>query len=257
MKELKKGKMSYAELADWFGISYDSLRQTATKKKKLEILKYYADFHIAKIGKTAKKTCIVIDNVKEPVYTKVREKYKDWESTWDINKCGMDTVTHAAEEFYDKNPDIQFKIASSTNYKYYGQARREDYGCAIGRLRDGGKKGRSYRVWAQEMGKGKYRPLSKEEIDKIERIKKECGLNLEVGIDAETLMDLKKEYKYMSKEEQDKLKIKLSESLLADCEKQRENYMQYMALIAKELGFSPKRVIVNEAEMDWEDANSD
>ena len=46
MRELKEGKISYKELADWFGMSYNTIRRPSTKEKRLNILKFYADFHI-------------------------------------------------------------------------------------------------------------------------------------------------------------------------------------------------------------------
>ena len=100
MKELKQGKITYKELADWFGISYSTMRRQDVKEKKLVILSFYADFHI-EITKSGKKTYIVIDKVKEPIYTKIKERYANWESTWDINGDGVDTVKNASNNFYN------------------------------------------------------------------------------------------------------------------------------------------------------------
>ena len=74
MKELKEGKITYKELADWFGIAYNTMRRQDTKEKKLVILSFYADFHI-ETTKSGKQTYIVIDKVKEPIYTKIKERY--------------------------------------------------------------------------------------------------------------------------------------------------------------------------------------
>lgn len=247
MKELKEGKITYKELADWFGISYSSMRRQDVKEKKLVILSFYADFHI-EITKSGKKTYIVIDKVKEPIYTKIKERYANWESTWDINGDGVDTVKNASNNFYNQNPDLKVSIAPSTNYNYYGDARREDYGRAVGLLKGQcGKKGISYRVWAQEIKPGKYRVLTKEELDKINEIKESMHLN--VKVDADELRDLRKEYKNMSEEEKAAANALLGKNIL---EQQDDNqYLTYLGRIAETLGFMPKRVIVHQ--LQWVD----
>ena len=247
MKELKEGKITYKELADWFGISYSTMRRQDVKEKKLVILSFYADFHI-EITKSGKKTYIVIDKVKEPIYTKIKERYANWESTWDINGDGVDTVKNASNNFYNQNPDLKVSIAPSTNYNYYGDARREDYGRAVGLLKgQRGKKGISYRVWAQEIKSGKYRVLTKEELDKINKIKEEMHLNIKV--DADELRDLRKEYKNMSEEEKNAANALLGKNIL---EQQDDNqYLTYLGRISEALGFMPKRVIVHQ--LQWGD----
>lgn len=247
MKELKQGKITYKELADWFGISYSTMRRQDTKEKKLVILSFYADFHI-ETTKTGKKTYVVIDKVKEPIYTKIKERYANWESTWDINGDGVDTVKNASNNFYNQNPDLKVSIAPSTNYNYYGDARREDYGRAVGLLKgQRGKKGISYRVWAQEIKSGKYRVLTKEELDKINEIKESMHLNIKV--DADELRDLKKEYKNMSEEEKVAANALLGKNILE--QQDDEQYLTYLGRIAETLGFMPKRVIVHQ--LQWGD----
>ena len=247
MKELKEGKITYKELADWFGIAYNTMRRQDTKEKKLVILSFYADFHI-ETTKSGKQTYIVIDKVKEPIYTKIKERYANWESTWDINGDGVDTVKNASNNFYNQNPDLKVSIAPSTNYHYYGDARREDYGRAVGLLKgQRGKKGISYRVWAQEIKPGKYRVLTKEELDKINEIKESMHLN--VKVDADELRDLRKEYKNMSDEEKAAANALLGKNIL---EQQNDNqYLTYLGRIAETLGFMPKRVIVHQ--LQWAD----
>lgn len=247
MKELKEGKISYKELADWFGMSYSTIRRPATKEKRLNILKCYADYHI-EATKSGKQTYVVIDKVKESVYTAVKERYEDWESTWDVNGDGVDTVKNASNNFYNLNPDLKVSIAPFTNYNYYGDARREDYGRAVGLLKgQRGKKGISYRVWAQEIKPGKYRVLTKEELDKINEIKESMHLNIKV--DADELKDLRKEYKNMSEEEKNAANALLGKNIL---EQQDDNqYLTYLGRISEALGFMPKRVIVHQ--LQWGD----
>lgn len=68
LKELKKGKISLKELAEFFGIAYGSIRTEVTRRRKLKLLKEkYADYHIV-YRKNGSISYIVIDKVKEPFY---------------------------------------------------------------------------------------------------------------------------------------------------------------------------------------------
>lgn len=68
MKELKEGRISLKELAEFFGIAYATIRYKVTKKRKLKLLKEkYADFHIV-YRKNGNIDYIVIDKVKKPFY---------------------------------------------------------------------------------------------------------------------------------------------------------------------------------------------
>ena len=67
LKELKEGKISLKELAEFFGIAYGSIRTEVTRRRKLKLLKDYADYHIV-YRKNGSISYIVIDKVKEPFY---------------------------------------------------------------------------------------------------------------------------------------------------------------------------------------------
>lgn len=67
LKELKEGKISLKELAEFFGIAYGSIRREVTRRRKLELLKQYADYHI-EYRKDGSIQYIVIDKVKKPFY---------------------------------------------------------------------------------------------------------------------------------------------------------------------------------------------
>ena len=68
MKELKEGRISLKELAEFFGISYLTIKKEVTKRRKLKLLKEkYADFHIV-YRKNGSIDYIVIDKVKKPFY---------------------------------------------------------------------------------------------------------------------------------------------------------------------------------------------
>ena len=68
MNELKEGRISLKELAEFFGISYLTIKKEVTKRRKLKLLKEkYADFHIV-YKKNGNIQYIVIDKVKKPFY---------------------------------------------------------------------------------------------------------------------------------------------------------------------------------------------
>lgn len=67
MKELKEGKTSLRELAEFFGIAYATIRGEVARRRKLKLLKDYADYHIV-YRKNGSISYIVIDKVKEPFY---------------------------------------------------------------------------------------------------------------------------------------------------------------------------------------------
>ena len=71
MKELKIGKISSKELAEWFGISYDRYRKIKTAK--LEELKLYAEFDEIYGGVNITKL-LDENNI---IYTKDRKKNYD------------------------------------------------------------------------------------------------------------------------------------------------------------------------------------
>ena len=68
MNELKEGKISLKELAEFFEISPKTIRKEVTKRRKLKLLKEkYADYHIV-YRKNGSISYIVIDKVKKPFY---------------------------------------------------------------------------------------------------------------------------------------------------------------------------------------------
>lgn len=66
--------MTWAELSEWFGLKPNTITKNPERRqKRLKILELYADFHIETVGKSGKKTCVIIDKVRIPVYSKARE----------------------------------------------------------------------------------------------------------------------------------------------------------------------------------------
>ena len=162
MKELLLGKITNAELADWFGVSTGSF---ATKKKeKLEELKYYANFYEDR-GK------IVITEIFNPVYSKqlgknyqkIKEKVNE---VWSPD--GLDTCSRVGEEIYEilSEEDSSFDLKNTTVVNYTRQGRNELYGKPfIG----GGKIGECIYVWCKrDPESGKY-SLFNEQEDEIKK----------------------------------------------------------------------------------------
>lgn len=83
--ELQPKKYKQKELAEWFGINYNSFRMS--RDKKLEELKDYADFEIEYNDTNKRITCINIKNVYHDTYYKSYKKdlidFIDKQSNWE------------------------------------------------------------------------------------------------------------------------------------------------------------------------------
>ena len=146
VKELHEGKISWKELAEWFGFKSNSLtKDPERRKRKLDILKLYADFHIETTGKSGKKTCVIIDKVKIPVYTKARELVQQDTEKY---RQPLDTATRIGREIQKKNSIVSKSLKVSTTIEYVGDDLKNNFG----RLYDRGEigiKGDRYPVWAE------------------------------------------------------------------------------------------------------------
>lgn len=162
MKELKVGKISNQELAEWFGIKPASFSKN--KATKLEELKLFADYEIDE--KTNK---IIITKVISPIYqklgSKTYQKVKEKvDEIWDIT--GLDTCSRVGSRIHEilVNEDANFNKAESTVEIYTRKGRNELYGTPFSE--DGGPLGRCIYVWCKRDKKtGDYSPLNKEEIE--------------------------------------------------------------------------------------------
>lgn len=124
MEELYLGKISSKNLAKWFGISYQSYRNS--KKQKLEELKLYCDFEEIYGG-------IVVTEI----YNMDNIRYvKDGKKNYDIIKSsfneewspdGLDTCSSVAFKIYDKYKN-ELTITDTTAYNYTLKARNELFG---------------------------------------------------------------------------------------------------------------------------------
>lgn len=124
MKQLVAGKISGKELADWFGITQNSLSKN--KNHKLAELKFFADFH-------TEGSKVVIDKVLIPEYSKVSNKnYQKIKEKIDPiwNETGLDTCARVSQTIYSQlaEEDQEFNLQDRTVYDYTRKGRDELYG---------------------------------------------------------------------------------------------------------------------------------
>lgn len=135
--ELKLGLMTNKELAEWFGISPKTLRNT--REKRLKELEEYAVFNL--FGNK-----INIAEIKIPIYVKKKsQNYLAIKSHIDENwnENGLATKKEVSERIYNKREEYNLNIKPSTTYAYtckgsnelYGSAREPDKGGEIGNCR--------------------------------------------------------------------------------------------------------------------------
>lgn len=154
--ELQIGKITNKDLAEWMGITANTLNKN--KEKYLKELKNFADFHL-----DGKK--VVIDNVINPVfskqgseaYQKVRDKV---DKVWD--NSGLDSCSRVGNEIYEilTEEDKNFALQSSTVYNYTIKGRNELYGKPF---MSGGRLGNCVYLWCKKREDGGYSMLTEEE----------------------------------------------------------------------------------------------
>ena len=171
--ELKLGKMTTKELAQWFGISYGSFR--TMKAKKFEELKNYACFEEVYGG-------VNITAIIKETYNKKDNKIREiYEQGFEELKQPIDTVSHINtqiyEKYYDKLPTLS---SAASGYRYAIEVRNANYGVPF---KGNGSKGCCYYLWCkmeERDGKQFYIQFTEEE-DKIKQdlLKKHFGTNEE------------------------------------------------------------------------------
>lgn len=169
MITLTEGIFTNKELAEWFGIKESSFKNQ--KKKKLEELKFFADFVVEK-GK------VKVTHVKFPVYNKQLNSNQaiiqdNIDKIW--NENGLDTCSRVALQLKEEVQEVAC-LAPSTVYKYTIENRNALYGRPFG---DKGSLGKCKYLWCKKIGDGidaEYRLLTEEEEKiKQELIKKYFG----------------------------------------------------------------------------------
>lgn len=117
--ELQKGKYTLKTLAEWFNISYSTLRNK--KEKYLKLLEEYAKFDILPSGK------IDIISVKIPVYVKPDSAFQKIKAKvpeyWD--ESGLDKKNLVTRKLYSKE---ELSVKYNTAYSYVCKASNELWG---------------------------------------------------------------------------------------------------------------------------------
>lgn len=155
--ELKIGKMTNKELAEWFDIKPDTM--TRHKKKKLEELKAYADFKEIRGG--VEITCI-----RKLTYNKKDSQIRQiYEQGFEEVRQPIDTVSNINNQIYEKYYEQLPTLSSAqSGYHYAIEVRNEKYGIPF---KEHGSNGCCYYCWCkQEIDENNmplYIPFSEEE----------------------------------------------------------------------------------------------
>ena len=122
--QLKLGKMTNTELAEWFGIKNQSFKNS--KQKKLQELKLYADFEEVYGGviitKILNKDNVEYSKQGSQNYELVKSSFNE---EWNDN--GIDSCRNVALKIYDKHKK-ELTITQGTTEVYVRKSRNELYG---------------------------------------------------------------------------------------------------------------------------------
>lgn len=177
--ELKLGKMSNKELAQWFGVT-EKYFTNKKEKKLVELEKYYAKFQ--KIRGGVEITEILVSEYDPKLKTTYTEILNSVDETWSDNN--LDTCINAGRKIKNK---LNLDLKDKTIGDYVRKARTDLYGKPSVepiKMEQKGSLGRCKYVWCKKEDLGRtdkicqYRFLSEEE----ENIKKKL-LNKYYGSD--------------------------------------------------------------------------
>lgn len=137
--QLKLGKMTTKELAQWFGVSYGSFR--TMKAKKLEELQNYACFEEVYGG-------INITAIIKDTYNKKDSQIRQiYQQGFEELRNPIDTVTNINEKIYDKyHENLSSLSSAASGYHYAIEVRNANYGIPF---KDVGSLGRCYYLWCK------------------------------------------------------------------------------------------------------------
>lgn len=171
--ELKLGKMTAKELAEWFGISYGTFRNS--KKKKLEELKEFCFFEEVYGG-------VEITAIISPTYIKNSQKIREvYQQGFEELRKPLDTVSHINNQIYEKyNEQLPTLSSAESGYRYAIEVRNANYGIPF---KGNGSKGFCYYMWCkmEEKDGEQFFVQFTEEEEKIKQdlLKKHFGTNEE------------------------------------------------------------------------------
>lgn len=224
MKELKTGKISLEELADWFGVALSTIKSKKTKENKLKILTSFADFHY-------EGNRIVIDEVHIPIYSKAYALIKEkLPQTW--HKSGLDTCARVGVELHSRYPEISSQIQLSSAKSYANRAKIELFG--RNHLdQDIGELGTSRYCWGINDPSGECHHLTVEQDKIVSECAQESYGSI-LGPRAALLNDALRQGEITEKE--------FCEGMTLSPEERKEAFAEFESLVFKRLGFMPMRL---------------
>lgn len=225
MIKLQEGAhITLEELAEWFGVSYSTIRKKDNKIKKLSLLSHYADYHFE--GKI-----IVIDRVYIEEYSKayafIKEKLPE---VW--NKSNLDTCAHVGTIMYNKYTEVSSQIKITSAKAYTNRAKIELFG-RNHIDNDIGELGISRYCWGTMDANGQCYHLPEEH----EKIVSECAQICYGGIlsqRAALLNDALNKGEISERE--------YCEGMALTKEERAEAFSQFEGMIFSRLGYMPMRL---------------
>lgn len=224
MKELKEGKITLDELADWFGIAASTIRAKKTKENKLKVLKTFADYHL-------EKRSIIIDKVHIPVYTKAYALIKEQvPKQW--HKSNLDTCSRIASVIYNNFPEVNAIIKLDTAKSYTNRAKIELFG-RNHLENDKGELGFSRYIWGIITENGECERLTAEQDEIVKKCASESYGNI-LGPKLAILNNALSAKEISLKEFYEGQKMTKVERTAA--------YNHFCELVTEKLGFMPDRL---------------
>lgn len=224
MKELKTGKITLEELADWFGVALSTIKSKKTKENKLKVLASYAKFHY-------EGNRLFIDEVYIPTYSKAYALIKEkLPQTW--HKSGLDTCARVGVELHSKYPEISSQIQLSSAKSYANRAKIELFG--RNHLdQDIGELGTSRYCWGINDSSGECHHLTAEQDKIVSECAQESYGSI-LGPRAALLNDALRNGEITEKE--------FCEGMTLTPEERKEAFSHFEGLVFKRLGFMPMRL---------------
>lgn len=228
MEELKLGKVTNQELAEWFNATVNSI--TKKKQQWLKVLQEYCEFTPVYGG-------VIITKIYKPFYTKnmnLKIVQEEFNEVWD--KSNLDSCKRVSEEIYEKRQK-DFTVAESTIYHQTRQTRDEFYGKP---MLGQGSKGTCYYVWCKKNKNGKLEYLSEEE----EQIKKKLMEQYFSTADEKTIM-------VQQMIENNEITEQEAWGYYSELLKLPHNYRAFMTAFKKETGINLIKGTVLENQIIW------